>query len=97
MAIEIAENFNEILGAALAKHERYQRLNGWIPADEQTPPKYEKVLIWYEYLHYSKNQVLPEYGIGYYTEYGTWSGDAGSGTDVKVLYWRDLPDPPEEE
>lgn len=90
----MAENFNEILAEALAKQRRNKLLNGWTPADEMTPPVWEKVLIWYEYLHCSKDKVLPEYGIGYYTNDGTWGGDAGSGFDVKVLYWMELPEPP---
>ena len=86
-------NFNEVLAEALAKQRRHELLNGWISADEETPPAWEKVLLWYEPMNRGEDKALPEYGIGCYTDDGTWCGDVG----VKVLYWRALPEPPKEE
>jgi hypothetical protein len=74
-----------------------QRMAEWISVKERLPEEYEACLIWYEYYHYSREKVLPEYGIGFYApQIEAWCGDPSTGRDVKVLYWMPLPEPPKE-
>lgn len=68
----------------------------WIPVTERLPKEFEFVLCWYEYYHWLKEKILPEYGIGYIIN-GRWGGDVSSGKDCKVLAWMPLPEPPKEE
>lgn len=67
----------------------------WIPVTERLPKDYESVLCWYEYYHWSKEKILPEYGIGYVIN-GRWGGEVTNGKDCKVLAWMPLPEPPKE-
>lgn len=67
----------------------------WISVDERLPETWETVLCWYEYYHYSRDKILPEYGIGYCIN-GRWSGEVSSGTNCRVLAWMPLPEPPKE-
>lgn len=67
----------------------------WIPVTERLPKDFEYVLCWYEYYHWSKKKILPEYGIGYVIN-GRWGGEVTNGKDCKVLAWMPLPEPPKE-
>lgn len=69
----------------------------WISVKERLPEDRKNCLLWYEYYHYSIEEILPEYGIGFFIEkYGMWYGDPSTGKYVKVLYWMPLPEPPKE-
>ena len=76
--------------------ELEKQIPRWISVDERLPEDGKDVLCWYEYYHWSKDKVLPEYGIGYYI-YGYWGGEVSNGRDCKVLYWCPLPAPPKED
>jgi hypothetical protein len=66
----------------------------WIPCSERLPDTDDKVLCWYEYYHWSREKVLPEYGIGcYLRETSAWFGEVANGKDVKVIAWMPLPEP----
>ena len=66
----------------------------WIPCGDRLPKKDGLYLCWYEYYHWSKEKVLPEYGIGYYdVKLKLWGGEVANGKDAKVLAWMPLPDP----
>lgn len=67
----------------------------WIPVTEALPENGVEVLCWYEYYHWSKGKVMPEYGIGYQFN-GHWGGEVSNGRDCRVLAWMPLPEPPEE-
>lgn len=67
----------------------------WIGVDERLPETWEPVLCWYEYYHYSREKILPEYGIGYCIN-GRWDGEVSTGTNCRVLAWMPLPEPPKE-
>ena len=70
----------------------------WIPCSERLPDTDDKVLCWYEYYHWSRGKVLPEYGIGcYLRETSAWFGEVANGKDVKVIAWMPLPEPFREE
>ena len=64
----------------------------WIPVSERLPDTEDKVLCWYEYYHWSKEKILPEYGIGRYVV-NEWYGEVSAGLNAKVLAWQPLPDP----
>lgn len=87
----------ETKAAWLAEEVNEPKDNGWRSAS--APPKDNSpVLCWYEYYHWSKGKVLPEYGVGYYLpQTERWGGEVTSGRNAKVLYWMPLPAPPEEE
>lgn len=68
----------------------------WISVKDRLPENYIPVLCWYEYYHWSENNVLPEYGIGYCID-GKWGGEVSIGLSANVLYWMPLPEPPMEE
>ncbi len=69
----------------------------WIPVAKKLPEDLKPVLVWYEYFHYTPEKVLPEYGIGwYFSNTKTWGGDAGCGSQVRVIAWQPLPEPYEE-
>lgn len=64
----------------------------WIPCGERLPDTDDKVLCWYEYYHWSREKVLPEYGIGgYLRETSAWFGEVANGRDVRVIAWMPLP------
>lgn len=66
----------------------------WIPVSERLPDTDDKVLCWYEYYHWSKEKILPEYGMGcYYKETETWLGEVANGRDARVIAWQPLPKP----
>lgn len=66
----------------------------WIPVSEELPDTDDKVLCWYEYYHWSKEKVLPEYGVGCYCkETEAWLGEVANGRDVRVIAWQPLPKP----
>lgn len=65
----------------------------WISVEDRLPENGVDVLCWYEYYHWSKEKVLPEYGIGYCFN-GMWGGEVSNGRDCNVLYWMPLPEPP---
>lgn len=65
----------------------------WISVEDRMPENWQEVLVWYEYYHYKREQVLPEYGLAtYFKEYG-FTGEDMNGTQVKVLAWMPLPEP----
>jgi hypothetical protein len=66
----------------------------WIPVSERLPDTDDKVLCWYEYYHWSRGKVLPEYGLGrYFKETKAWFGEVAHGVDVRVIAWMPLPKP----
>jgi len=67
----------------------------WVSVNERLPEDGVSVLCWYEYYHWSKEKVLPEYGIGY-QYHGQWGGEAGTGRDCNVIAWMPLQEPPKE-
>jgi hypothetical protein len=64
----------------------------WISVEDRLPEDGTRVLCWYQYYHYGKEAITPEYGIGYYWK--GWGGEVACGKDCKVLYWMPLPEPP---
>ena len=68
----------------------------WIPVSEKLPEDFQQVLVWYEYWHWKAEELKPEYGIGWRFR-GLWCGDPGNGSRLRVIAWRPLPEPPEEE
>lgn len=64
----------------------------WIPVSEKLPDTDDEVLCWYEYYHWSEEEILPEYGIGQYIVNG-WYGEVGVGKNVRVIAWMPLPKP----
>jgi len=72
----------------------------WIPVSERLPDTDNEVLCWYEYYHWSKEKVLPEYGFGnYFKETKSWFGEVAIGKGARVIAWMPLPKPyePKEE
>lgn len=69
----------------------------WIGVNEALPANGYEVLVWYEYFRYGEyNCMYQTYGLArYIQQYNMWSGEDLNGTDVKVLYWQPLPEPPE--
>lgn len=66
----------------------------WIPVSEKLPDTDDEVLCWYEYYHWSREKVLPEYGLGrYLRETSAWFGEVANGRDVRVIAWMPLPNP----
>ena len=66
----------------------------WTPASERLPDTDDEVLCWYEYYHWSRGKVLPEYGIGcYLRETSAWFGEVANGKDARVIAWMPLPKP----
>ena len=66
----------------------------WIPVTERLPDTDDEVLCWYEYYHWSRGKVLPEYGLGHYLgSTSTWCGEVANGKDVRVIAWMPLPQP----
>ena len=63
----------------------------WIPVSERLPDTDDEVLCWYEYYHWSREKVLPEYGLGrYLTETSSWFGEVANGHKVRVIAWMPL-------
>ena len=65
----------------------------WISVNDALPETAAPVLCYYEYFHWSKEQILPEYGIGFYSN-GMWGGEVADGRGARVLAWMPLPEPP---
>ena len=66
----------------------------WIPVSERLPDTDDEVLCWYEYYHWSREKVLPEYGLGsYFKETESWFGEVANGHKVRVIAWMPLPAP----
>ena len=76
-----------------------QSEDGWIPAD-QLPPEWEEVLVWFEYYRYGDyNCMYQKFGRGYARD-GKWSSmvdDTSGWKDLRIIAWRPLPEPPQEE
>jgi hypothetical protein len=71
---------------------------GWIPVSERLPDTDDEVLCWYKYYHWSREKVLPEYGLGRYLQNTqAWYGEVAQGKDVEVIAWMPLPEPYKEE
>ena len=71
-----------------------KNMSEWIPVNKCLPMKTGKYLCWYEYYHFSKDEILPEYGIGYYdVNFNFWGGEVAQGRSAKVLAWMELPKP----
>ena len=71
----------------------YEQPSGkWIPCSERLPDTEDKVLCWYEYYHWSKEEILPEYGIGQYIV-DAWYGEVSTGLGARVIAWQPLPEP----
>lgn len=98
------EKFNEILHNALQVQKEMEKREKlyteecktveWISASKTLPMKTGEYLCWYEYYHWNKEKILPEYGIGYYdSDFNFWGGEVANGKDAKVLAWMPLPDP----
>lgn len=67
----------------------------WISAKTRLPESDTPVLCWYEYFRYGKyNKLHRTYGIAQYFK-DNWFVDGGC-SDIKVLAWTPLPEPPEE-
>jgi hypothetical protein len=70
----------------------------WI-SGEKLPETDENVLVWFEYFRYGDyNCPFQTYGISQ-TYNGEWSGfvNGSSGwTDLKIIAWQPLPEPPKE-
>ena len=76
-------------------YEDGRKANRWIPADKELPEDGEMVLCWYEYFRFGDyNRMYQTFGIGYQYD-GRWGGEATKGVKAKVLYWMELPEPPE--
>ena len=69
-------------------------MSEWISVEDALPKTDDAVLCWYEYYHWSKEKILPEYGIGFCIN-GIWCGEVSNGRNAKVLAWMPLPKPPE--
>ena len=66
----------------------------WIPVSERLPDTDNEVLCWYEYYHWSRKKILPEYGLGsYFKETESWFGEVANGHKVRVIAWMPLPEP----
>jgi hypothetical protein len=66
----------------------------WIPVSERLPDTDDEFLCWYKYYHWSKEKVLPEYGLGCYLQNTqAWCGEVAQGKDVEVIAWMPLPEP----
>jgi len=90
-------NYKRMTDDAAEIIEKLQKqLPRWISVNDKLPENSKTVLCWYEYYHWSKKAVLPEYGLGYCFN-GYWGGDASTGYDTKVLFWMPLPEPPKED
>ena len=76
-------------------YEDGRKANRWIPADKELPEEGEMVLCWYEYFRFGDyNRMYQTFGIGYQYD-GRWGGEVSNGVKAKVLYWMELPEPPE--
>ena len=71
----------------------YEKPSGkWISVSERLPDTEDEVLCWYEYYHWSKEKILPEYGIGRYIV-NMWYGEVSTGLNARVIAWQPLPEP----
>lgn len=66
----------------------------FISVYDALPETDDEVLCWYEYYHWSRDKIMPEYGIGRCYN-GCWTGEVANGRSCKVLAWMPLPKPPE--
>ena len=72
----------------------------WISVEEALPEDGIDVLVWFEYFRYGEyNRPYKMHGISFMFQ-GRWSGfvNGTSGwTDLKIIAWMPLPEPPKEE
>lgn len=72
-------------------------MDKWISVKDGLPHDWMHVLCWYEYFRYGNyNCLYQTYGIGYQYN-GTWGGEDLNGSEVRVIAWMPLPEPPEVE
>lgn len=94
---ELKFDISEVVEGAIKefKHQGYN-VAKWTNVDEALPENGNEVLVWYEYFRYGEyNCMYQTYGLARYIQgYDMWSGEDLNGTDVKVLYWQSLPEPP---
>ena len=69
-----------------------QPVNGWINIADKLPINTVTCLVWYEYDGLWGR--FRDYGISWYSGNGWYQGFL-QGDNITILYWRDLPEPPE--
>lgn len=75
--------------------EERQRVYCWISAKDRLPDDLTNVLCWYEYsVCGAYGDRVQSYGIGYCIN-GNWAGQIRDGSNINVIAWMPLPEPPE--
>lgn len=68
---------------------------GWISVKDRLPDDLTNVLCWYEYsVCGAYGDRVQSYGIGYCIN-GNWAGQIRDGSNINVIAWMPLPEPPE--